>query len=114
MKKSKTNAEHYKWGDNCDGWRLVDTEGLSVIEEKMPPKTAESLHFHAKSQQFFYILEGIATFESEKETFEVFANEGFYMPPLVKHRVFNHDSTDLRFLVISQPTTRHDRFNVEL
>jgi hypothetical protein len=37
MKISKHNAEHYIWGDNCDGWRLVKIPDLSVIHERMPP-----------------------------------------------------------------------------
>jgi len=28
---SKETAEHYAWGQNCDGWHLVDSVELSVI-----------------------------------------------------------------------------------
>ncbi len=35
------SAKHYKWGGpqgtDCDGWHLVKTPELSVIEELMPP-----------------------------------------------------------------------------
>lgn len=27
---SKANAEHYQWGDQCDGWRLLNEKGLSL------------------------------------------------------------------------------------
>lgn len=30
MKMSKHIAEHYIWGDNCDGWHLVKNQDLSV------------------------------------------------------------------------------------
>ena len=30
-------AEHYTWGDGCDGWHLVKGADLSVIQERMPP-----------------------------------------------------------------------------
>jgi hypothetical protein len=33
-------AEHYAWGEHCQGWRLVNNADLSVIEEIMPPGTA--------------------------------------------------------------------------
>lgn len=38
MRKSvdTTNVEHYIWGGVSDGWRLFDTPGLSVIEERVP------------------------------------------------------------------------------
>jgi hypothetical protein len=35
---------HYKWGNDCDGWVLVDAENLSVKQERMPAQTAEALH----------------------------------------------------------------------
>ena len=34
---SRDNAEHYRWGHECDGWHLVKDKNLSVIEEFMPP-----------------------------------------------------------------------------
>ena len=46
--KNIQNSENYKWGKNCDGWKLVDTNSLSVIQEKMPPKTEENLHFQSQ------------------------------------------------------------------
>jgi hypothetical protein len=33
---SRANAEHYRWGDDCDGWHLVKDADLSVIEELLP------------------------------------------------------------------------------
>jgi hypothetical protein len=33
---SRENAEHYVWGDSCDGWHLVRASNLSVIGECMP------------------------------------------------------------------------------
>jgi len=47
------NAEHYNWGNNCDGWHFVKSDSLSVIKEKMPPMTKEKLHYHEKAQHFF-------------------------------------------------------------
>jgi len=32
---STDNAEHYIWGDGCDGWHLVKTSTLSVIKERI-------------------------------------------------------------------------------
>jgi mannose-6-phosphate isomerase-like protein (cupin superfamily) len=63
----RTDAEHYTWGSGCDGWHLVKQEGLSVIEERMPPGSAEVMHFHNRTQQFFYILAGEAVMELEGE-----------------------------------------------
>lgn len=49
---SKENAEHYSWGDRCDGWYLMNRKDMLVIHEKMPPGTREKRHYHASSRQF--------------------------------------------------------------
>lgn len=111
MKKSKENGEHYNWGNNCSGWHLVKSRGLSVIEELMPANTSEDKHYHNFSEQYFYILKGTATFEIENTIVEVHKGEGVHIRPQVLHRIRNNESTDLEFLVISQPTTSGDRIN---
>ena len=50
---SKDNAEHYIWGDNCDGWYLVNRQDMLIIHEQMPPGTHEKRHFHSIARQFF-------------------------------------------------------------
>lgn len=113
MKKSKENSKHYIWGDNCSGWHLVETKSLSIIEELMPPNTQEKKHHHKTAQQFFKILKGKATFEIENEIIEIEAGNGIYIQPNKKHRIYNKELIDLEFLVISQPTTRGDRYEEE-
>ncbi|MEN0051738.1 MAG: cupin domain-containing protein [Bacteroidota bacterium] len=110
MKKSKANSEHYNWGNKCSGWHLVQTPSLSIIEELMPPNTQEQLHYHEFAQQFFRILKGKATFVIENEVIEVEAGNGIHILPKVKHRIRNDQVENLEFLVISEPTTRGDRY----
>jgi mannose-6-phosphate isomerase-like protein (cupin superfamily) len=109
MKTSKETTEHYKWGQNCDGWHLLKSDTLSVIQEKMPKGTEEALHFHQKAQQFFFILSGLATFEIDGKVIEVKANEGLHIAPNQKHKIKNNSETDLHFLVISEPKAHGDR-----
>ncbi|CAN5724462.1 hypothetical protein BH10BAC2_BH10BAC2_42600 [soil metagenome] len=103
--------EHYQWGNGCDGWVLVDTDTLSVKQERMPPQTAEALHYHEKAQQFFFIQKGIATFEVENERFTVQAGLGFHIKAGSKHRIINNTAEDIEFILSSQPSTNTDRFN---
>lgn len=114
MIKSIKNAEHYKWGDNCDGWHLLKTDSLSVIQEKMPPGAFEKRHFHAEAQQLFYILSGTATFEMEGEAFVLNAGESIHVPKGAKHFISNHGSAELGFLVVSEPKSHGDRTEVNL
>jgi mannose-6-phosphate isomerase-like protein (cupin superfamily) len=112
MKSDKESSEHYTWGQNCNGWHLLKTDSLSVIQEMMPPNTEEALHFHHKAQQFFFILSGLATFEIEGEVIEIKSNEGFYVEPNKQHKIKNNSLTDLHFLVISEPKAHGDRTNL--
>ncbi|RZJ71988.1 GNAT family N-acetyltransferase [Flavobacterium sp.] len=112
MKKSTANSEHYKWGENCDGWQLLKSDTLSVISEKMPSGASEILHYHAKSQQVFYVLSGEATFEIEGEIVVVPANESLHIPKKVWHKIKNESEEDLTFLVISEPDTKGDRIEL--
>ncbi|MDP6969130.1 MAG: cupin domain-containing protein, partial [Gammaproteobacteria bacterium] len=64
-------AEHYTWGNHCDGWHLVKSPSLSVIQERVPSGCSETRHFHTKAEQFFFILSGVASMELEGKTFIV-------------------------------------------
>lgn len=113
MKSSKIDAEHYTWGNSCDGWHLLKSNGLSVIEEKMPPGTEERLHYHNHAQQFFYILEGEATFIVEERYYEIKTNEGFHIKAGLKHKLMNKSMVDLRFILVSEPKAHGDRIDLE-
>jgi mannose-6-phosphate isomerase-like protein (cupin superfamily) len=102
---SKDTAEHYTWGDSCDGWQLVDRAGLSVIHERMPPGTAEVWHHHQIARQFF-VLSGTATIELGGQIHTLRAQQGIEIAPGLPHQMHNDSNADVEFLVISQPTTR--------
>lgn len=112
MIKDITNSEHYQWGSGCDGWHLVQSSSLSIIQEKMPPGASENLHYHNSAQQFFYILKGSAVFELENETFEVTEGQGFHILPKKKHRILNQSGQVLEFIVTSEPKSHGDRINL--
>lgn len=109
MKTTKTNSEEYTWGEKCTGWHLVNTKALSVIQEVMPPGTQETKHKHALSQQFFYILQGQATFDIEGIEHTIDTNEGLHIKANIPHQIKNKTDEDLEFLVISQPHSHGDR-----
>ncbi len=107
------NAEHYKWGGpagtDCDGWHLVKTDDLSVIEELMPPGTKEGRHSHVKSRQFFFVLEGELTLEVEHHDFVIAAGKGVEVHPGQAHQAVNRGGSPVRMVVTSQPPSHGDR-----
>jgi mannose-6-phosphate isomerase-like protein (cupin superfamily) len=105
----RSSAEHYVWGEVCDGWRLVDRENLAVIAERVPPGAQETRHFHSKARQFFYILRGCAVIEADGARMPLSEGQGLEIPSNIPHQFLNESNEDVHFLVISQPTTRGDR-----
>ena len=106
---STKTAEHYAWGNQCDGWHLVRSDALSVIQERMPPGTSEVRHCHAKARQFFYVLSGQLAIAVGAEIHRLGAEEGLEIAPRVAHRVFNDSAAETCFLVISSPPAQGDR-----
>jgi mannose-6-phosphate isomerase-like protein (cupin superfamily) len=109
---NRDSASHYQWGEHCDGWHLLRSQELSVIEERMPPGTAEVKHYHQRAQQLFYVLSGAATFEIDGRRLRVRARESLHIDAGTEHNVANLDSSDLEFLVISCPPSHGDRLVV--
>jgi len=105
------NSEHYKWGKDSDGWHLLKSDSLSIIEENVPPNEKEERHYHNESQQFFYVLSGVAHLEISGNVTEVCAGCGIHVPAKVPHQLMNQSTENLRFLVISQPKSHGDRVN---
>lgn len=106
---SVATAEHYAWGEDCDGWLLLPRQDLLILQERMPPGAAEQRHFHSVARQFFYVLTGELTMSMEGETAVVAAGQGLEIPPGLRHQACNRSSGDVHFLVVSMPSTRGDR-----
>lgn len=108
---SAATAEHYTWGDGCDGWFLVRTPGLHVIEESMPPGTAERTHHHTRARQFFYVLEGELTMLEAGREITLRGGEALEIAPGEIHQAVNPGPAAARFLVISHPPSHGDRID---
>jgi mannose-6-phosphate isomerase-like protein (cupin superfamily) len=106
---SRATAPHYSWGAGCDGWHLANAEGLNVIQERMPPGTSESRHFHERARQFFYVLEGTASFELDGTVHSLGPGQGIEVAPRAPHTMMNGSGADLAFLVVSVPPSHGDR-----
>jgi mannose-6-phosphate isomerase-like protein (cupin superfamily) len=110
---STRTAEHYPWGDRCDGWFLLKSAGLHVIEERMPPGTSEKRHYHDRAEQLFYVLSGELTMKFAGDSVKVRAREALRVPAREAHQAANESDAPVEFLVISFPPSHGDRTNVE-
>ena len=105
----RANAEHYLWGDGCDGWHLLKRQDLSVIAERVPAGAHEVRHVHATARQFFFILSGHALMDVDGRSVNLSEGQGVEIAPGQAHQFRNDSAADVHFLVISQPSTRGDR-----
>lgn len=108
------NADHYVWGEVSDGWRLLDSTGVSVIEERVPAGAGEAWHVRDTATQSFYVLEGAAQVQTAVGAVDLSARQGVEVPAGLAHRFFNPGPEETRFLVISSPNTRGDRRHVDV
>lgn len=91
------------------GWHLLKDDSLGIIQETMPPNTAEINHKHAKAQQFFFILKGTATFLIDGKEVEVSTGSGIHIEKGAWHQIKNLSEEEIEFLVISEPHSHGDR-----
>lgn len=113
MITSTKNAPHFVWGNHCDGWWLKQGGKFTVISETMPAGTSETKHFHAETEQFFYVLEGVLSIELDDVMVELKPHEGIVVAANVVHQVVNCSDNVVQFLVISCPDSHRDRVEVE-
>ncbi len=105
----KQSAPQYTWGDGCDGWHLVQTPELSIIEERMP----EVRQFHHNASQFFYVLLGSLTIEVGGAESILNPWAGMLHQCRGPHQVHNQGAADVEFLVASNPPSHGDRIPAE-
>lgn len=113
MKISNKDAQHYNWKEVCDGWYLAKNKEYTVISEKMPLKTAEDMHYHINSNQFFYVLSGKAEMIVAGEKVELFENEGIEIKKGIWYQMMNSSEAEVSFLVFSAPDSHGDRVTKE-
>ena len=102
----------YKWGEGGVGWPLVDTDGLLVIEETLAPGCSEKRHHHNIATQCFDILEGTALMKIDGLNVALAQGMALHIQPRTDHAIANESSNEIRFLVISAPSTRSDRHEI--
>jgi mannose-6-phosphate isomerase-like protein (cupin superfamily) len=112
MLTNTKNAKHYSWGDGCDGWYLLESPEMTIIQERMPPGAAEKMHRHSRSRQFFYVLSGLATMIHDGASTTLQAGDGLEIEPGVAHQISNDGGAPLEIIVTSQPPSHGDRIDL--
>lgn len=91
------HCPHSTWSDIREGWRLASAPTLSVIQERMPPGTAEMRHRDGRVRQFFYVLSGTLTLEVVGTTRHLVLRQGLEIAPGQGHQARNGGGMTPRF-----------------
>lgn len=96
-KATKTKSGYQYWFADKK-FTEENTLKMSIVE---PGKSTHAPHHHPE-EEFFYILEGKASFYLDGKTVEVGANTSLYCPPNSEHGISNAGDKDLKYLVIKK------------
>ncbi|HQK39911.1 MAG TPA: cupin domain-containing protein [Flavobacterium alvei] len=96
-KATKTKVGYQYWFADKN-FTLENTLKMSIVE---PGKSTHAPHHHIE-EEFFYILEGSASFFLDGKTVVVGPNTSLYCPSNVEHGISNAGQTELKYLVIKK------------
>jgi len=96
-KAKKTNSGYQYWFADKKNTE-ENTLKMSIVE---PGKSTHAPHRHPE-EEFFYILEGKASFYLDGKTVEVGPNTSLYCPPNSEHGISNAGDKELKYLVIKK------------
>jgi mannose-6-phosphate isomerase-like protein (cupin superfamily) len=83
--------------------RNSSLENQSLAEARVSPGKATIQHYHIKTEEIYYILQGRAEVIVEGEIKEVVEGDGIVILPGQKHRIWNTGDEDLVFLCCCAP-----------
>lgn len=86
----------------------------SLAEARLPAGTATQEHYHARTEEIYYITHGQGRMRIEDETLDVKAGDAIAIPAGRKHKLWNTGTETLRLLCCCAPCYEHsDTFLTE-
>lgn len=83
-------------------------ENQSLAEATVPAAGSTQRHYHRRSEEFYFILEGIGAMEIDGESRKVAPGDGVLIPPGAWHQITADPASPLRFLCCCAPPYSHD------
>jgi len=88
---------------NADFLERTGTENLAARLWRMPPKSANTLHKHARQEEFYFVLEGTGRMRVGEETLTVPRYAAVLVGPDQLRQVFNDTDEEVLWLVVGAP-----------
>ena len=86
----------------------------SLAEARLPVGTSTQEHYHAHTEEIYFITAGAGRMRIEDETRDVQAGDAIAIPPGKKHKLWNTGAETLKLLCCCAPCYEHsDTFITE-
>lgn len=88
---------------NADYLERTGSENMGARLWRMPPMSANTLHRHLRSEEFYFVLEGTGRLRVGEETLTVPKHGGVLVGPEQLRQVFNDTEEEVLWLIIGAP-----------
>ena len=89
------------------GLPTAPVRNQSLAEATLEPGQATERHYHANSEEFYYVVDGSGQMELDGETRPVRVGDAVLISPGAWHQI-RADAGGIRFLCCCSPPYRHD------
>ena len=90
------------------GLLTAPVRNQSLAEATLAPGQATARHYHRRSEEIYYLVEGRGEMEVDGERARVGAGDAILVPPEAWHQIRADGSGPLRFLCCCAPAYRHE------
>jgi mannose-6-phosphate isomerase-like protein (cupin superfamily) len=91
---------------NADYLERTGSENLGARLWRLPPKSANTLHKHIRSEEFYFVLEGMGRMRVGDETLTVPRYGGVLVGPGQLRQVFNDTDDEVLWFIVGAPEER--------
>jgi mannose-6-phosphate isomerase-like protein (cupin superfamily) len=88
---------------NVDYLERTGSENIGARLWRLPPKSANTLHKHVRSEEFYFVLEGTGRLRVGDETLTVPRYGGVLIGPDQLRQVFNDTDAEVLWLIVGAP-----------
>jgi mannose-6-phosphate isomerase-like protein (cupin superfamily) len=88
---------------NADFLERTGSVNMGARLWRMPPMSANTLHKHIRSEEFYFVLEGTGRMRVGGETLTVPKHGGVHVGPELLRQVFNDTDEEVLWLIIGAP-----------
>jgi mannose-6-phosphate isomerase-like protein (cupin superfamily) len=104
--RARDRAEPFTTKDGSTIRELMHAANQSLAEATLAPGEETQRHYHAASEELYYVLAGEGEMEVDGERSAVFPGDAILIPPGARHQI-TAGASELRFLCCCAPAYSH-------